>query len=293
MRLATRSSPQAHTQALRVAEALMAAHEGLQVELVFVDTLGDQRLDVPLHHLGGQGIFVKEVQAAVLAGRADAAVHSAKDLPSQPTPGLVIGAFCERRDARDALVGASLDALQAGSVVATGSVRRRAQLRRLRPQITFAELRGNIGTRLSRIPDGGAIVMAVAALEVLGITDEVARNHGLQIIEIEQMVPMIGQGCVAVEHRADDSVTASLLKVVDHEPTRTAVSIERAFLAELGSGCSLPVAAHVHHEVLHTFMADERGEHWVTDSVALPVGDVEAACVVARHCAVTSRAQVW
>ena len=125
-----------------------------------VETLGDQRTDVPLHQIGGQGVFVKEVQRAVLRGDADLAVHSAKDLPSAQADGLRLAAFCERRDARDALVGASLDSLPSGATVATGSVRRRAQLHAVRPDLAFVELRGNIHTRLSKVPDGGAIVMA-------------------------------------------------------------------------------------------------------------------------------------
>ena len=140
---------------------------GRTVELVMIETTGDARLDVPLHVIGGQGVFVKEVQHAVLDGRADLAVHSAKDLPSAPADGLVIGAFCERRDPADALVGRRLDDLAHGATVATGSVRRRAQLSRVRPDLQFVELRGNIDTRLSKVPDDGAIVMAVAALEIL------------------------------------------------------------------------------------------------------------------------------
>jgi len=297
VRLATRSSPQARTQAQAVADQLAVAHPGLAVELVFVDTTGDRRVDVPLHQMGGQGVFVKEVQAAVLDGRADAAVHSAKDLPSAATPGLIIGAFCERRDPRDALIGRELEALDARSVVATGSVRRRAQLRRLRPDITFAELRGNIGTRLSRTPPDGAIVMAVAALEVLGIVEEVHAQHGVHRVDIELMVPMIGQGCVAVEHRATDDETAMVIAALDHRTTRVAVSIERAFLAELGSGCSLPVAAHVHGTTLHYFLADEALQRSVTDIVdvsnELGGDDLDGACHLARNAARAARTQVW
>lgn len=267
---------------------------------MFVDTVGDRRLDVPLHQMGGQGIFVKEVQAAVLQGRADVAVHSAKDLPSTPTPGLTIGAFCQRRDARDALIGRGLEALDDTSVVATGSVRRRAQLRRLRPAVTFVELRGNIGTRLSRTPPDGAIVMAMAALEVLGIAEEVHAQRGVHPVDIESMVPMIGQGCVAVEHRAADIETARVVAGVDHRATRMAVTVERAFLAELGSGCSLPVAAHMCETTLHYFVADEHGRHWVNDTVDLSHelggdgdGDVAAASRRVAEVARVAQAEVW
>jgi hydroxymethylbilane synthase len=169
LRIATRSSAQARTQAEIVGAAIEAASDGVRTELVLVDTIGDQRQDVPLHTIGGQGVFVKEIQRAVLDGRADIAVHSAKDLPSAHTEGLTIGAFTVRRDPRDALIGSSLDGLALGATVATGSVRRRAQLAALRPDLQFVELRGNIQTRLSKIPQDGAIVMAVAALQVLGI----------------------------------------------------------------------------------------------------------------------------
>jgi hydroxymethylbilane synthase len=169
IRIATRSSAQARTQAEVVANAITAA-SGEATELVFVETLGDIKRDVPLHQLGGQGIFVKEVQQAVLQGLADVAIHSAKDLPSMATDGLTVAAWCERRDARDALVGNTLEGLAHGATVATGSVRRRAQLLTVRPDLQFVDLRGNINTRLEKIPAGGAIVMAIAALEVLGLT---------------------------------------------------------------------------------------------------------------------------
>ncbi|MFM8870300.1 MAG: hydroxymethylbilane synthase [Actinomycetota bacterium] len=251
LRLATRSSLQARTQAQFVADSIRAHQPGTEVELVFVDTTGDQRADVPLHQIGGQGVFVKEVQQAVLDGRADAAVHSAKDLPSENVGGLTIAAFTARRSPHDALIGRSLDELALGATVATGSVRRRAQIAALRPDLSFVELRGNIPTRLDKVPADGAIVMAVAALEVLGLTDRIA-----QVLDIELCVPMVGQGCVAVEARTDDAVVRDALRPIDHSATRRAVEAERAFLAELGAGCSLPVAAHLDAQgVFHAFMA--------------------------------------
>lgn len=249
VRLATRGSPQAATQAQVVADQLRDV-TGCAAELVLVDTTGDRRQDVPLHVIGGQGVFVKEVQQAVLDGRADAAVHSAKDLPSWTADGLAIVAFTRRRDPADALVGRTLAGLALGATVATGSVRRRAQLAAARPDLRFVELRGNIATRLGRVPDDGAIVMAVAALEVLGLTDRVAER-----LDPARFVPAVGQGCVALEARADDEATVELLAAVDHEATRRAVTVERAFLAELGAGCALPVGAHATAERLHTFLA--------------------------------------
>jgi hydroxymethylbilane synthase len=255
LRLATRGSAQASTQAEGVAAALRST--GAVVELVFVETTGDRRQDVPLHVIGGQGVFVKEVQRAVLDGRADLAVHSAKDLPSTEQEGLRLGAFCARRSPADALVGRSLAALGAGATVATGAVRRRAQLRRARPDLQFVELRGNIETRLSRVPDDGAIVMAVAALEVLGLTSVVA-----EVLDPAEFVPAVGQGCVAVECRADD----------------------REVLAALGSGCTLPVGAHVKGLQLHTFLAGEVTGVTLSETIALSGddGDAERARAAAR-----------
>lgn len=279
LRIATRSSAQARTQAQGAADALIAAHPDLDVELVFVDTMGDRRQDVPLHTIGGQGVFVKEVQRAVLDGRADLAAHSAKDLPSTPADGLVIAAFCERRSAADALVGASLADLAPGAPVATGSVRRRAQLTAVRPDLDFRELRGNIQTRLSKVPDGGAIVMAVAAMQILGITDLIAEE-----LDPELFVPAVGQGCVAVECGGHDERTRELLFAIDHAPTRRAVELERAFLAELGSGCSLPVGAHVVGDVLHAFLAEPEHRRHLRRVVELPA-DADTALGLARRTA--------
>lgn len=261
VRIATRGSAQARTQSEHVAAGIRRANPKIDVELVFVETTGDRRQDVSLHSIGGQGVFVKEVQTAVLEGRADLAVHSAKDLPSTPADGLVIGAFGERRDPRDVLVGRALSDLARGATVATGSVRRRAQLASLRPDLTFTELRGNIPTRLEKIPVDGAIVMAAAALEILGWTDRIA-----QALDVDRLVPAVGQGAVAIECRHDDDAVRELLSLVDHASTRRSVEIERAFLAELGSGCSLPIGAFDDGDSLRVFLASDDGriEHRAT-----------------------------
>ena len=266
MRLATRGSAQARTQAQSVADALMAAHPGRVVELVFVETLGDrtQSADIPLHTIGGQGVFVKEVQSAVLRGDADIAAHSAKDLPSVTAEGLRLAAFCQRRDARDVLVGATLDGLPHGAAVATGSVRRRAQLAVARPDIHFLELRGNIHTRLGKVPEGGAIVMAAAALDILGLLDQIA-----DYLPPATFVPSPGQGCVAIECRADDDAMVGVLATIDHAASRRAVEIERAFLAELGSGCSLPVGAHATGTTLTAFLGAAAGSQHLIETVEL------------------------
>jgi hydroxymethylbilane synthase len=285
LRIATRGSRQALAQSSAVAAALRAA-TGREVELIEVNTTGDIRADVPLHTMGGQGVFVKEVQLAVLDGRADLAAHSAKDLPSAPADGLLIAAFTERRDPRDALIGSTLGDLAEGSTVASGSVRRRAQLHCVRPDLEFAELRGNIDTRLSKIPDGGAIVMAVAALQILEMTDRITEMLG-----IDEFVPAVGQGCVAIECRSGDVDTIAALATVDHAQTRHDVEVERAFLAELGSGCSLPVGGHVVRGVLHTFLANLDSGVSVSDQIEL-TGTVEADVDLARAAAASAHRAV-
>lgn len=286
LRIATRSSLQARTQAEFVGGLIEKSSPGTSIEYVYVDTQGDLNATTPLHQMGGQGIFVKEVQRAVLDGRAEIAVHSAKDLPSQQADGLVIAAIGERRTANDALVGCSLNDLAQGATVATGSVRRRAQLTRLRPDLQFIDLRGNIQTRLSKIPDGGAIVMAIAAMEILGITDRIA-----EVLPLDVAVPMVGQGSVAVECRVDDTVTAAVLAGIDHVPSRRAVEAERAFLAELGAGCSLPVAAHLSNDgVFRAFMAADD----ISNTVQLEgeIGDSDDHIVVGIAMAIECRSRL-
>jgi hydroxymethylbilane synthase len=281
LRLATRGSPLARWQADHVADLLRAAHPDLEVEAVLIETTGDRRTDAPISAIGGQGVFVKEVQQAVLDGRADVAVHSAKDLPATDADGLAIGAFLVRRSASDVLIGATLDGLAPGAPVATGSVRRRAQLRLVRPDLEFRELRGNITTRLERVPDGGAIVMALAALEVLGMTDRVD-----DVLDPTRFVPAVGQGCVAVECRLGDREVGDAVAEIDDAPTRRAVTIERAYLEELGAGCTLPVGAHVDGDLLHVFLADEAGLTAVTRAVELAgegSHDLETARQAARE----------
>lgn len=214
-------------------------HREVEVSLVVVETSGDRRLDVPISEIGGQGVFVKEVQAAVLDGRADVAVHSAKDLPSLAADGLVIGAVPLRGDPRDAMVGSVLADLPAGATVATGSVRRRAQLSWVRPDLTFTNLRGNIGTRLEKVPPGGAVVVAAAALSRLGLLDRAA-----EVLDEWVMLPQVGQGSLAVECREGDSEILEVLSSIEHAPTRLALECERGFLARLGGGCDLPVGAY-------------------------------------------------
>ena len=235
IRVATRASTLARWQAERVGAFL-----GGDVEYVLVTTTGDRDQTSELHAIGGQGVFTKEVQQAVLDGRADVAVHSAKDLPTATPAGLALVAVPERADPRDALVGCALDALAPGARVGTGSVRRRAQLAAARPDLVFGPLRGNIETRLRKRVEQGydAVVVAYAALERLGLAGEVA-----EVLDTEVVLPQVAQGALAVEARGDDAETIARLRAIDDAAAHAAVDAERAFLAELGGGCDLPCGA--------------------------------------------------
>ncbi len=259
LRAATRASALALWQTRHVAELLRAAATGVDaLEEVPVSTLGDRRADTPIHHMGGKGVFVKEVQAAVLDGRADLAVHSMKDLPSQTPPELVLAAVPARGDARDALVGCRLGDLPAAATVASGSVRRRAQLAALRPDLRFAELRGNIGTRLAKAAAFDAIVVAAAALERLGEVPEV-----MEVLEPDVLLPQVGQGALAVECRRDRPDLVQLLAAIEDPVARRLTDAERAYLAELGGDCDLPTGAHA---------ALDAGAIWLRALVAAPDG---------------------
>ena len=256
LRIATRGTPLARWQAERVAELL-----GSDAELVVVTTSGDARPDIPIAAMGGTGAFVKEVETALLDGRADVAVHSAKDLPSSPPPdGLLLAAFPERADARDALVGSTLAALPPDAVVATGSVRRRAQLAAVHPALQFAELRGSINTRLDKADDFAAIVVAAAALDRLGLGD-----RATEVLDPSVMVPQVGQGALAVECRADDEDTLARVSSINDLAIARAVTAERAFLAGLVGGCDLPCGAYAVLEgdeiVLQGVLASLDGHH--------------------------------
>lgn len=222
-----------------MARRLEAAGAVDRVELVLTETRPDRRLELPIAAFGGQGAFVVEVEQAVLDGRADAAVHSAKDLPASGlAAGLVLAAVPERARVEDALVGRGLDELAPGALVATGSARRRAQLAWCRPDLGFVELRGNIGTRLERVPPGGAAVVALAALDRLGLADRVA-----EVLPTSAVLPQVGQGAIAVRCRAEDEGALAALARIDDPTTRRCLEAERAFLARLGGGCEAPVGA--------------------------------------------------
>jgi hydroxymethylbilane synthase len=223
-----------------VSELLRRAHPGLEVEPLVVRTQGDRDATSPLDQIGGQGVFVTEVEAAVTDGRADGAVHSAKDMTSVMSPHLVLGAVPQRADPRDGLVGSTLAGLPAGGLVATGSARRRAQLAALRPDLVFTDLRGNMARRVAVVEDGtvSAVVIAMAAMQRLGWEDKVA-----DVLDPVDVLPQAGQGCIAVQCRAADAAMRELLAAVDHPPSHRALRAERAVLAALGGSCTVPVGA--------------------------------------------------
>lgn len=252
LRLATRKSPLALWQARHVAGLLNQKH-ALVVELVELSTEGDRFLSAPLSAIGGKGLFVKEIEAAVLDGRADLAVHSLKDMTSVIPEGLCLSCIPEREDPRDAFVGAEgharLFELPPGAKVGTSSLRRSAQILERRPDLQIVSVRGNVQTRLRKIEELGlaGAVLAAAGLKRLGLEAQIS-----EILSTEVSLPAVGQGALAIECRADDAQLRAWLSELEHEATRIAVTAERAFLSKLEGGCTVPLAAHatVNGEVL-------------------------------------------
>jgi hydroxymethylbilane synthase len=240
---ATRPSALARWQTGHIIQGLRSHWEDLTCEEQVFTTRGDRVLDVPLPEIGGKGLFTYELEQALRERRVHAAVHSLKDLPTDETPGLTIGAISARADPRDVLIcpaGKTLDELPAGSSVGTDSNRRKAQLLAYRPDLHLKPIRGNIDTRIRKTLEGeyDAIILAAAGVTRLGLQETVT-----QYLPLEIMLPAPGQGALAVQCREDDGETLRLLKAIDHPDTRLAVHAERAFLAALGGGCSLPVGA--------------------------------------------------
>ena len=263
LRIATRQSPLALWQAQYVQTRLQSCHPGLQVELVPMVTRGDIILDTPLAKVGGKGLFVKELELAMLEGRADIAVHSMKDVPVEFPAGLGLATICEREDPRDAFVSnhyASLDALPAGSIVGTSSLRRQCQIAARRPDLTIRSLRGNVGTRLSKLDNGeyDAIILAAAGLKRLELEARIR-----QPLTAEQSLPAVGQGAVGIECRLDDAWTRALLAPLNHPETAVRVSAERAMNTRLEGGCQVPIGSYAE---LHD------GELWLRALVVEPDG---------------------
>ena len=263
LRIATRQSPLALWQAHYVKQRLEACHTGLRVELVPMVTRGDVILDTPLAKVGGKGLFVKELELALLENRADIAVHSMKDVPVEFPEGLGLVTICEREDPRDAFVSNrydSLDALPAGSVVGTSSLRRQCQLAERRPDLVIRSLRGNVGTRLGKLDNGDydAIILAVAGLKRLGLEERIR-----VALPPELSLPSVGQGAVGIECRLDDVRTQALLAPLNHDDTAVRVKAERAMNTRLEGGCQVPIGSYAE-------LTD--GELWLRALVGAPDG---------------------
>jgi hydroxymethylbilane synthase len=254
IRLGSRGSRLALTQAEKAADALRAAAADVDVAIVPITTAGDRDRSKPFGEIGARGVFVKEIEEALLAGRIDVAVHSAKDMTSTDAEGLAVGAYLQRDDPRDALCGA--DGLSPGMRVGTASVRRRAQLLAIEPEISVEPLRGNIDTRLRKMRERGldAVVLAAAGLDRLGLADVVGRRF-----EPEELLPEAGQGAIALQVRAGEE---SLAAALDDAETRRRVEAERACVFRIGGGCLAPVAAYHDGESLTALVAAEDGT-WI------------------------------
>ncbi|KZN57662.1 hydroxymethylbilane synthase [Pseudoalteromonas luteoviolacea] len=244
VRIATRKSALALWQAEYVKAQLEHYHSGLVVELVPMSTKGDKILDTPLAKIGGKGLFVKELEQAMLAGRVDIAVHSMKDVPVDFPEGLTLHTICEREDPRDAFVSNQyqhIDELPEGAVVGTSSLRRQCQIREMRPDLQIKDLRGNVNTRLAKLDAGefDAIILAAAGLIRLEMAERIA-----SYVSVEQSLPANGQGAVGIECRSDDARVQSLLAPLEHAPTRARVLAERAMNRRLEGGCQVPIGAY-------------------------------------------------
>ena len=271
LRIATRESPLALWQAEHVKARLEAQHPGLAVSLVPMTTQGDQLLDRSLATVGGKGLFVKELETAMLEGRADIAVHSMKDVPAQLPEGLTLAVFLAGEDPRDAFVSndhAALDALPPGAVVGTASLRRQAQLRRLRPDLAIKELRGNVGTRLRKLDEGqyAAILLASAGLVRLGLQARIRERF-----DVSRFIPACAQGVIGIECRADDARTRALLAPLADGHSAIRLAAERGLNARLGGACTVPVAGHatISGGRLHlrAMVAAPDGSRCVVDSI--------------------------
>ncbi len=278
IRLGTRGSPLALAQAVLTEATLHAADPGVIVERVVIKTTGDRQSETGAPE-AGKGVFVKEIEEALLADRVDVAVHSAKDLPVDVPAGLVLAAVLPREDPRDAFCsrdGRTLDELPAGAKVGTGSPRRAAQLRRLYPHLAFVPIRGNVDTRLRKMREGevDGAVLARAGLVRLGLATAIT-----ELLPAEVCLSAPGQGAVGLEARLADAATRAVLARVNDAPAFAAVTAERAFLRRLGGGCKTPIAALAVAEgddlKLHGYIGEEEGARFVAGSAIAPAGDAE------------------
>lgn len=279
LRIATRKSLLALWQAEYVKAELERHHPGLEVELVPLTSRGDKILDVPLAKVGGKGLFVKELEQALLAGEADIAVHSMKDVPMEFPQGLGLAVICPREDARDAFVSnrySSLDDVPAGAVIGTSSLRRQCQLLAARPDLQVKFLRGNVQTRLQKLDDGeyDAIILAAAGLIRLALQDRIRAY-----IAPEQSLPAGGQGAVGIECRMDDAATIDLIKPLHHCTTAEQVLAERAMNRRLQGGCQVPIACYAIHRGdqlwLRGLVGAPDGSQMLFDEITGPVTEAE------------------
>jgi len=239
LRIGTRGSLLAKWQAESIRKKLFAA-AGVEAEIVIVKTAGDKMQQAPLTNIGGKGIFIKELEEALLEESVDLAVHSVKDIPTDTPSRLMFPAVCRRDDVRDCLVGSTLANLRQGARVGTSSLRRQAQVLHIRPDLDIRDLRGNVDTRLRKVESGeyDAILLAKAGLDRLGVSQRIS-----EILSPEVCMPAVGQGAIAVECRLKDTETADILAPLDDAETRTAIIAERALLAALQGGCQVPLGA--------------------------------------------------
>ncbi|MFQ2350003.1 hydroxymethylbilane synthase [Aeromonas dhakensis] len=279
LKIATRKSPLAMWQANFVKDRLEALYPELQVELVPMSTQGDKILDTPLAKVGGKGLFVKELETAMLEGRADIAVHSMKDVPVEFPEGLGLHTICEREDPRDAFVSnrfTAIDELPQGAVVGTSSLRRQCQLRAARPDLVIRDLRGNVNTRLAKLDAGeyDAIILAAAGLKRLEMAHRITA-----FIEPEQSLPANGQGAVGIECRLDDHELHALLAPLEHPETRIRVLTERAMNRALQGGCQVPIGAYAMVEGeevwLRGLVGSPDGSRVIRDEIRGPLADGE------------------
>ncbi|MDP2556418.1 hydroxymethylbilane synthase [Photobacterium damselae subsp. piscicida] len=280
IRIATRKSPLAMWQAEFVKAELEKAHPGLVVELVPMVTKGDVVLDTPLAKVGGKGLFVKELEVAMLEGRADIAVHSMKDVPVEFPQGLGLVTICEREDPRDAFVSNrynSLEELPQGSIVGTSSLRRQCQLRSQRPDLIVKDLRGNVNTRLRKLDDGeyDAIILACAGLKRLKMDARIRAA-----IAPETSLPAVGQGAVGIECRLDDTRVRDLLAALNHQETATRVLCERAMNNRLQGGCQVPIGSYAELQGnqiwLRALVGEPDGSQIVRGEISGSANDAEA-----------------